>query len=384
MPPISLLIKPASSACNMRCRYCFYNAIAENRENAFEGMMTLETLEDIVKEALEAAEEFCSFAFQGGEPTLRGLDFYRTLVELVNKYNHKRLTIHYAIQTNGIAIDNEWAAFLAENAFLVGLSLDGPEEIHNLNRKMQNNDVSYNKVIKAARIMTKHKVEFNILCVVTGRGAKRINKTYNFFKKQGFRYLQFIPCLEPLELQRGSSDFHLSIEEFTNYLITLFDLWYNDFIKGEYISIRHIDNLIHIIMGHPAELCSMNGHCSIQYVVEGDGGVYPCDFYVYDKWRLGTIGKDSLFDMKNNSIAEEFIKDSLIIPDKCRSCTHFLICRNGCRRDRDTEEKINYYCEAWKSFFDYALPKIGACEGSEKMESFCCRKQSETYIAYQS
>lgn len=269
MPPINLLIKPASSACNMRCSYCFYNAIADNRTNAFEGMMTLDTLEQMVKEALEIAEGNCFFAFQGGEPTLRGLDFYKTLIELVEKHNHRKIKVNYAIQTNGILIDDEWAAFFAENNFLVGLSLDGPEEIHNLNRKMQNGDISYNKVMKAARIMTKYKVDFNILCVVTGRVAKRIGKIYNFFKKQGFNFLQFIPCLEPLESQRGTSDYYLSIKEFENYLITLFDLWYNDFIKGEYISIRHIDNFINIVMGNPPEMCSMAGRCTVQYVVEG-------------------------------------------------------------------------------------------------------------------
>jgi uncharacterized protein len=358
MPPINLLIKPASSACNMRCNYCFYNAIADNRTNAFEGMMSLDTLEQMVKEALEIAEGNCFFAFQGGEPTLRGLDFYKTLIELVEKYNYRNIKVDYAIQTNGILIDDEWAAFFAENNFLVGLSLDGPEEIHNLNRRMQNGDISYNKVMKAARIMTKHKVDFNILCVVTGRVAKRISKIYNFFKKQRFHYLQFIPCLEPLESQRGTSDYYLSIKEFENYLITLFDLWYNDFIKGEYISIRHIDNFINIIMGNPPEMCSMAGRCTVQYVVEGDGGVYPCDFYVYDQWRLGTIGKESLFDMRINNIAKQFIEESLVLPEKCRSCVHLPICRNGCRRERVEEEKINYYCEAWKKFFDYAIPKM--------------------------
>lgn len=358
MPPINLLIKPASSACNMRCSYCFYNAIADNRTNAFEGMMTLDTLEQMVKEALEIAEGNCFFAFQGGEPTLRGLDFYKTLIELVEKHNHRKIKVNYAIQTNGILIDDEWAAFFAENNFLVGLSLDGPEEIHNLNRKMQNGDISYNKVMKAARIMTKYKVDFNILCVVTGRVAKRIGKIYNFFKKQGFNFLQFIPCLEPLESQRGTSDYYLSIKEFENYLITLFDLWYNDFIKGEYISIRHIDNFINIVMGNPPEMCSMAGRCTVQYVVEGDGGVYPCDFYVYDQWRLGTIGNESLVDMRNNNIAKQFIEESLILPEKCRSCVHLPICRNGCRRERVEEERINYYCEAWKNFFDYAIPKL--------------------------
>lgn len=358
MPPINLLIKPASSACNMKCRYCFYNAIAENRTHAFEGMLETQMLETIVKEALETAEGYCSFGFQGGEPTLRGLDFFRAMVQFVGKYNHKKLAVHYAIQTNGILIDDEWAQFLAENRFLVGLSLDGPEEIHNLNRRMQNNGDTFNQVMRAARTLTKYKVDFNILCVVTGRAAKSIEKIYNFFKRQGFGYLQFIPCLEPLEKERGQSDYYLSIKEFGQYMIRLFDLWYNDFIQGRYISIRHIDNMVKMVMGQGPELCSMAGQCTIQYVVEGDGGVYPCDFYVFDPWRLGTIGQESLQEMRGSAKAHEFLEVSQVLPETCKSCKHLPICRNGCRRDRVEQTSLNYYCEAWKEFYDYAIPKL--------------------------
>ncbi|HHW21855.1 MAG TPA: anaerobic sulfatase maturase [Clostridiaceae bacterium] len=358
MPPISMLIKPASSACNMKCKYCFYNAIANNRTNAFTGMMSIEILEKLVKEALETAEGHCSFGFQGGEPTLRGLDFYKTFIELIRKYNKKNLSVHCAIQTNGVLIDDEWASFLAENKFLVGLSLDGPEEIHNLNRIKQNDHASFNDVMRAARIMTKHKVDFNILCVVTGRGARSIEKIYNFFKKQGFRYLQFIPCLEPIEQERGSTIYALSVKDFEEYLIRLFDLWYNDYIKANYISIRHIDNTIRMLRGEPPELCSMSGCCTIQYVVEGDGGVYPCDFYVFDEWRLGTIGVESIAEMRESEQARSFIEGSRVLPEKCRSCRFLGLCRNGCRRDRMDDTGLNYYCEAWKNYYDYILKKL--------------------------
>jgi len=359
MPPISLLIKPASSACNMNCKYCFYHAIANNRLNAFQGMLSVENLEMIVKEVMETAEGYCSFGFQGGEPTLRGLDFFRQLLEFQKKYNRKKLKVHNAIQTNGMLIDDEWAEFLAQNRFLVGLSIDGPEEIHNMNRTTKDGKDSFNRVMKAARIMEKHGVEFNILCVITGRGARSIEKIYNFFKRQGFRYLQFIPCLEPLESERGTADYSLGADEFGQFLIRLFDLWYRDLTNGEYISIRHIDNLIALVCGRQPELCSMVGHCTIQYVVEGDGGVYPCDYYVFDQWRLGTLGKETLDEMRQSEKARRFIEDSLIIPEKCKACVHLPICRNGCRRDRLMDNGcINYYCDAWKAFFDYAVPKL--------------------------
>ena len=156
MPPINILIKPASSACNMACAYCFYRDVAENREQAFEGMLSLAQMERVIAAGMEYAEHICSFAFQGGEPTLAGLDFYRGVVELQKKYARSGVEIRNAIQTNGYLIDEEWAAFLAENRFLVGLSLDGPAELHNLNRLDAAGEGTFNRVLRAARLLEKH------------------------------------------------------------------------------------------------------------------------------------------------------------------------------------------------------------------------------------
>ena len=341
MPPINILIKPASSACNMACKYCFYRDVAEHREQAFEGM--------------EYADHSCSFAFQGGEPTLAGLDFYRGVVELQKKYARSGLEIHNAIQTNGMLIDEEWAAFLAENRFLVGLSLDGPAELHNLNRLDTVGEGTFNRVMRAARLMEKHGVEFNILCVVTGRNARSVEKIYRFYRRQGFRWLQFIPCLDSPEQQRGEERYHLSAENYGDFLIRLFDLWYEDLQHGEYISIRHLDNWLSILLGGQPEACSMTGQCAVQFVVEGDGGVYPCDFYVLDEWRMGTVGESSFAEMQRGEVAAWFIQASLRVPNKCRRCRWYGLCRNGCRRNRmtllDGEVDRNCYCEAYQRFF---------------------------------
>ena len=153
MPPINIMIKPASSACNMACSYCFYRDVAAHREQAFEGMISLEDMEQVVRAGMEYAEHICSFAFQGGEPTLAGLDFYRRVVELQKKYARPGVAVHNAIQINGYLIDEEWAAFFAENHFLVGLSLDGPAELHNLNRLDAAGEGTFNRVLRAAHIM---------------------------------------------------------------------------------------------------------------------------------------------------------------------------------------------------------------------------------------
>lgn len=355
MPTVNILIKPASSACNMNCTYCFYKDVARNRETAFEGMLTLERMEQLIQAGMEYADNICSFAFQGGEPTLAGLNFYRQVREIQRWYAKPGVEIRNAIQTNGYCIDDEWARFLAEEHFLVGLSLDGPAEIHNRNRKDNQGKDTFNRVIRAARLFDKWGVEYNTLSVITGQNARAIGKIYNFCKRQGFRWLQFIPCLEPLGEERGKQPYHLSIQEYGEYLIRIFDLWYQDLRHGEYISIRHIDNWVGILLGRWPEACNMTGRCSVQFVVEGDGGVYPCDFYVLDQWRLGTVGQETFAEMESGETAKRFVEASMRIPAECGNCPAFPLCRNGCRRDRlllsGGEIDRNYYCEAYRRFF---------------------------------
>lgn len=353
MPPVNLLIKPASSACNMNCSYCFYDAIARQRETAFMGILSEELLERVVEQAFAYAEQYCGFAFQGGEPTLAGLAFFERAMELQKKHNSRNIRVLNAIQTNGYVIDDEWAAFFAKNNFLVGLSLDGSAQTHNANRVDRAGEPTFNRVMHAANALKKHGAEFNILSVVTGKNARGIEKTYNFFKKNGFFYLQFIPCLEPLELTRGTLPYHLSTEGYASFLKRLFDLWYADYQRGEYVSIRHIDNLAAIARRGEPEACNMRGHCTLQFVVEGDGSVYPCDFFVFDEYRLGNIRTDTLAGMAQSDAARRFLASSKQLPEECGQCKYLYFCRNGCARDRVANK--NYYCAAYRDYFEYLL-----------------------------
>ena len=353
MPPINLLIKPASSACNMHCRYCFYNAIAEQRETAFMGVMSGALLEQVIEAAFAYAEQYCGFAFQGGEPTLAGLPFFERAVELQKKHNKKNIRVSNAIQTNGYAVDDAWADFFKKNSFLVGLSLDGSADTHNMNRVDRAGEPTFNRVMRAASALSKHGVSFNILSVVTGKNARNIEKTYHFFQKNGFAHLQFIPCMEPLNCERGCMPYHLGAKEYATFLIRLFDLWYRDYQKGQYVSIRHIDNLVSIARGREPEACNMRGRCTLQFVVEGDGSVYPCDFFVYDNWRLGNIPEESLADMAQSDAAQRFLAASAELPSDCRECRFLHLCRNGCARDRENGQ--NHYCSSYKEYFGYLL-----------------------------
>lgn len=369
MKSLSLLIKPASGNCQLRCRYCFYENVSESRETSNYGLMTLDTLDLLVKKAIAETTDHCTFAFQGGEPTLVGLDFYRDLIRLQEKYRTEfqkiSLVIHNAIQTNGMLLDDDWCAFLAQHKFLVGLSLDGDKDIHDLNRIDAQGKGTYTRAMKAAKLLEKHQVEFNILVVVTRQLARRANHIYHTLVKNGFRYLQFIPCIDDFGKEPGSSPFSLTAERYGDFLKTLFDEWYKDFMAGQYISIRHFDNWIHMLQGQPPETCSMSGRCTCYGVVEADGSVYPCDFYVLDPWKLGTVQENTFEEMLTCQLAEDFLQASWPVASKCQACKYYPICRGGCRRDREPllagegqEASLNIYCDAYLAFFDHALGQM--------------------------
>lgn len=360
--PIHMLIKPASGACNMRCTYCFYCDETNKRETKNYGMMSLETLENLVKKPLQAGFSPCVFAFQGGEPTLCGLDFYKHFVALVAQYKPKDTEVQFAIQTNGYAIDNEWATFFAENNFLVGLSLDGNKRVHDSLRFDAFDKGTFNKVMHASQLFDNHKVEYNILTVVTANVAKNIKEIYEFYGRNNFIYQQYIPCLDPIGEDRGTYEWSLTPQLYTQFLTQLFDLWYRSFKRNKPISMRYFDNLVMLLMGYPPESCGMLGHCTFQNVIEADGSMYPCDFYVLDDYKIGNINTDSFDDINNIRSNIGFIQKSQYVDEDCKECQWAALCRGGCRRDRDTFTDAplekNYFCPAFKQFFEYAVPRL--------------------------
>lgn len=354
MPPVSMLIKPASSSCNMRCRYCFYADVASHREVRNAGIMNEQTHENMVRRAMEYTEGSVSFAFQGGEPTLAGLDFFRRHMSFCKKYAKTGVQIHNSLQTNGYAVDEEWAKFFAENHFLIGLSLDGPKEIHDLFRWDAQGQGTFNRIRQTVTLLNRHKVEYNILCVVTEEVAKNANKVMNFFINNGFTYLQFIPCLDGLEGEKG--EWSLSAKRYGEFLVTSFNKFYSCFLKKKFLSVRNFDNYLSLLAGYPAENCGMNGRCAAYFVVEGNGDVYPCDFYVLDQYKGGNVNENSLREIRNSEVFEKFVEESFPVSKECKECKWYMLCRGGCRRYREPFESgipsLNFYCESYKKFFE--------------------------------
>ncbi|MBQ6052663.1 MAG: anaerobic sulfatase maturase [Clostridia bacterium] len=359
MKSVNLLIKPASSLCNMRCEYCFYHDVAENREIESYGFMTAETAHKLIDRAFEYADNVF-FAFQGGEPTLCGHGFFKDFTDYAGKKrSEKKATVSYGLQTNGLLIDEEFADIFAKNGFLVGVSLDGTKECHDINRKDASREGTFSRVKKATELLEKKNVEFNILSVVTEYGARRAEANYNFYRKNGLRYIQYIPQIAPFD---GKCDFApLSAESYGKFLCRTFDLWYRDFSEGNYISIRDFDNYCGILMGRRPEICSLQGRCSCNLTVEANGNVYPCDFYVLDEYLLGNIRESSLESMISSETSKKFISESFCEQSECASCRWRPLCRTGCRRNKEPLGKTGgyqYFCDAYKMFFEHCFERM--------------------------
>ena len=361
---LTVLIKPVSGSCNLACSYCFYRDEIDKRETGSAGIMSPDMLELLVKRALSEASVQCTFGFQGGEPLLAGLPFYERLIALQKHYNKKNLKIQNTIQTNGTLIDDAWAAFFSDNHFLVGVSLDGNRETHDRNRVALNGAGSYVRVMEGIRKLEAYHVEYNILCVLTALTARHIQSTYQFFKKSGFRYLQFIPCLDPLGEVPGHRPYSMTPEQYGEALDTLFQLWYRDIMAGTPISIRYFDNLLLMALGHRPESCDMSGSCESYFLVEADGSVYPCDFYVLDEWKIGQLSEDSFAAMQKSAAAARFREAGQQIRQPCRSCRYYYFCRGGCRRNWESDQMNgvpgNYFCKAYQLFFERNTSKIKA------------------------
>ena len=360
MPAASILIKPVSSNCNIDCSYCFYKCLCHHREEYSKGLMSGENLEKLVSNAISYADHYLAFAFQGGEPMLAGLDFYRQAVLLQHKYRKNGLTIENTIQTNGTLINDAWAEFFAENHFLVGISLDGPKKLHDKYRGDCQGNGTFEHVMRGIEILKKWNVPFNIVSVITKDSVKKASYLYKFYKRNKFDFVQFIPCME--EDKRGNLKTDDETEEYVRsygrFLCEIFDLWYADFVSGERMDIRMFSNLAQMAAGYPAEECGMNGHCSCYFVIEGDGSVYPCDFYCSDEWKLGTL-EDSFLKMQQSEKTAAFLRTGQELFAGCPACPYYSLCRGGCRRWREvTQDRHNILCEAYKEFFSHSWKQL--------------------------
>ncbi len=361
MPPMSVLIKPASGNCNMKCDYCFYCDEQNKRHIPSFGFMSDSTLKNLMRKILLHSEGSCSIAFQGGEPTLVGIDFFRKAIEYEKYFNRNHIIVEYALQTNGLNINEEWCRFFKENHFLIGLSVDGTKDIHDKYRHTKSGNMTYEQIIKTSGMLDEYSVDYNVLTVVHKGVAENIVKIYDFYKKKGWNYQQYIACLDPLYEQPGKYEYSLLPVEYGKFLTKLFNLWFHDLEMNKQPFIRQFENYLSILLGRGAEACDQRGTCGIQYVVEADGSVYPCDFYMLDEYKLGNVNDTIISVMNEKRKNLGFLNESLKITSECRQCEFYAICRCGCQRTRlkgNDEMYKNYLCEGYKEFFKECLPRM--------------------------
>jgi len=354
---VELLIKPVSYKCNLSCRYCFYKKTRELYPER-PHRMDDKVLEKLISEAIDYSEGgICIFSWQGGEPLLAGIDFFQKVIELQKSYGKPGQVISNSFQTNATMLTDKWTKLFREYNFLVGVSLDGPEDVHNFYRVFPSKKGSFRKVMEGISLLKKERVEFNILSTIGKDTAKYVQKIYKFFLRKNLFYLQFIPAVD----RRGEkmADFSIKPDQYGKFLCDLFDLWWN---KGEpFSSIRFFDNILEILLQGKSSSCMFKEECGEYIVVESNGDVYPCDFFVRKEWKLGNILETPLGELFRKA-KSQFGKLKKISPRECRNCKWNFICHNGCLwfrwvKNGKIDEK-DYLCEAYKKFFSYTLERF--------------------------
>lgn len=378
--PLYVMLKPAGSLCNLRCKYCYYlekNALYTEQKNH---VISDEMLDKFIREYIEAqTSPDVLFCWHGGETLMRPISFYRRAIELQRKYARGR-RIDNTIQTNATMLTDEWCEFFRENNFLVGVSIDGPQEFHDEYRRTATGKPTFHKVMQGIRLLNKHNVEWNALAVVNDFNADYPLEFYNFFKEIGCHYIQFTPIVERrIERNDGLSlapgmeeggelvDFSVTPEQWGKFLCTIFDEWVRHDVGTYFIQI--FDATLANWAGVQPGLCSLAKECGHAGVMEFNGDVYSCDHFVYPEHLLGNINEKTITEMMYGEKQREFAKlKHELLPQQCRECPVEFTCHGECPKNRFTRDKygnpgLNYLCKGYRQFFEHVKPYMDFMKG---------------------
>ena len=360
MQPFTLLIKPSGSDCNVDCKYCFYKCRAPEVGRGRQRMSD-EVLERLVKDYMELRFPLAGFAWQGGEPTLMGLDFYRKVVDLQKKYGVSGQQVGNSLQTNAILLNESWCRFLHENKFLVGVSIDGPKEFHDCYRLDYSGAGTFDRVMRAIENCRQYNVEYNTLTLLNALNADHPDEVFDFLLGLGVKFVQFIPCVEVDPATGEIADFSITPKQYGEFLCRLFHRWCE--YGHRKLSIRDFDSVLSYYVTGRHSICTFDRQCSQYIVIEHTGDAFCCDFFVEPKWRLGNIFETPIEKLAAGGKKRTFARAKRNLCNKCLVCRHLAVCRGGCMKDRAPFDKENYgresyLCEAYKRFFDYAIPRF--------------------------
>jgi len=362
-PNLGILLKPVSHDCNMACDYCYYRPVERLYPRTKRPRMSPETFEAACRQYLALEPREIKIGWQGGEPTLMGLEFFRRIVEIERTLARPGDCIGNSLQTNGVVLDEEWGRFLAENNFLVGLSVDGPAEL-NVMRRFPNGRPAFETTMRALDVLKRHGVEHNILVVISKANVEHPRRIFEFLIEHDCHYSQFIPCTEPTEEPGRLSEHSITAAQYGDFMIELFDAWVENDDPSYYV--RRIDNWLHQHFGLPPECCEYRGDCSNLVTVEWNGDVYPCDFHVSERNFMGNVHEQTLERMLQGRAFRDFVRRAHVLPDVCRDCEWLAYCHGGCFRHR---EKLGidssgkpYLCDAKKRIFSHVFSTLRRLE----------------------
>lgn len=372
--PLYVMLKPAGAHCNLACKYCYYLEKNNLYQNTPRHLMTDEMLEQFTREYIEAQTmPQVLFTWHGGEPLMRSIDFYKKALALQKKYAHGK-QIDNVIQTNGTLLTDEWCEFFAKNHWLVGISIDGPQEYHDHYRVTPAGKPSWEKVMQGIQLLKKHRVEWNAMAVVNAYNAEHPLEFYHFFRDNGCQYLQFTPIVERLtEHEDGRTlasladdreiplaDASVTPQQWGNFLCTIFDDWVRHDVGKTFVEI--FDCTLANWMGVLPGICAYSKECGHAGVMEHNGDVYSCDHFVFPEYKLGNIKDQSLIDMLYGEKQQAFSRlKHTSLPRQCKECDMEFACHGECPKNRFEKDKygepgLNYLCQGYYQYYTHVAP----------------------------
>ena len=372
--PLYVMLKPAGAHCNLACKYCYYLEKNNLYQNTPRHLMSDETLEQFTREYIEAQTmPQVLFTWHGGEPLMRSIDFYKKALALQKKYAHGK-QIDNVIQTNGTLLTDEWCEFFAKNHWLVGISIDGPQEYHDHYRVTPAGKPSWEKVMQGISLLKKHRVEWNAMAVVNAYNAEHPLEFYHFFRDNGCQYLQFTPIVERLTKHEDGrtlasladdreiplADASVTPQQWGNFLCTIFDDWVRHDVGKTFVEI--FDCTLANWMGVLPGICAYSKECGHAGVMEHNGDVYSCDHFVFPEYKLGNIRDQSLIDMLYGEKQQVFSRlKHTSLPRQCKECDMEFACHGECPKNRFEKDKygepgLNYLCQGYYQYYSHVAP----------------------------
>ena len=389
--PFSLFFKPIGAQCNLNCRYCYYwnkpSLAGQSSEDELRshGRIDSSILAAAIEQHIVAQPESnlpIEFIWHGGEPMLAGLGFYQNVIKVQARYlsqgktqQRKTRAIKNTLQTNGVLISPQWAKFFADNGFMLGVSVDGPQKIHDLSRNDKKGRSSFERTMNGIKLLKTHQVEFNTLSVINNQTYSHGKEIYQFLKDYGSGYMQFQPCLDHQLDQRDEQNWSLTGKQWGKFLCSVFDEWCREDIGKIYV--QFFENCLMILMGYPSQMCHHSATCGQQLAMEKDGAVYSCDHYVYPENALGRIHHSDMDASTNDADLVTQTLESIVnstkqrafgqmksqtLSEQCKQCDFILLCQGGCPKYRTMENQYrhphNVLCDGYQQFFKHALPTL--------------------------